>query len=147
MSVSQSVKNGCHRYADFFGNLDRDSVYKLEDLVTEDFYFEDPFNKLNGARPVMIMFDRMFLQVGQPKFEIQSISWEEEGDSAILKWLFTGDGGRIGNIDFDGLSELRFDESGRVRSHIDYWDSGTHFYGKLPLVKHLISYIKKKLHT
>ncbi|MBE7636613.1 hypothetical protein GUA87_07125 [Sneathiella sp. P13V-1] len=146
MSVSDKVMMGCRKYATFFEKLNRNNIYQLEELVTEDFYFEDPFNKLSGARPTMIMFDRMFLQVGNPKFDILSISWSEKPESAILKWRFTGDGGRIGKIDFVGLSELCFDDEGFIKSHVDYWDSGAHFYGKLPLVKHVINYIKKKLH-
>jgi len=147
MTASLVVRQGCGAYAGYFSSLSRGNVGELEKLAVDDFYFEDPFNQITGCDRIIRMFETMFDQVKDPKFEILSTSWAEEGSVAILKWRFTGDGGRLGEIDFPGMSEITFNDDGLATSHVDYWDSGTHFYAKLPLLKQVINFIKKKMHA
>ena len=43
------------------------------------------------------------------------------------------------------LSELRFADDGRVVAHIDHWDSGAQFYGKLPGLGWLIERVRRRV--
>ena len=147
MTVSPEVLAGCAAYATYFGELSRARVGELEALAIADFYFEDPFNKITGCDRIIAMFDKMYDQVGEPKFEILSVSWADKAPVAILKWRFTGDGGRLGKIDFPGMSEVTFNEQGLATRHVDYWDSGTYFYAKLPVLGRVINFIKTKMHA
>ena len=44
-----------------------------------------------------------------------------------------------------GVSHFRFNSSGQVVFHQDYWDPTDIVYKRIPLVKQLIAYVKKKL--
>ena len=147
MTTHAVIRRGCAAYADYFGSLSRENVGDLENLSVTDFYFEDPFNKIAGRDRIIKMFDHMFDQVADPRFEILSVSWSETAPVAILKWRFTGDGGRLGKIDFPGMSEITFNDEGLATHHVDYWDSGTYFYAKLPLLKQVINFIKKRMNA
>lgn len=44
-----------------------------------------------------------------------------------------------------GISQVRFDEEGKVAIHQDFWDSGENFFGKLPVSGGIIGLIRKRL--
>jgi limonene-1,2-epoxide hydrolase len=44
-----------------------------------------------------------------------------------------------------GITHIRFDKDGRVVYHQDYWDSGSNFYEKLPVLGMLIRAVKNRL--
>lgn len=44
-----------------------------------------------------------------------------------------------------GISHIRFDKDGRVVYHQDYWDSGSNFYEKFPVIGGMIRWIKSRL--
>ena len=44
-----------------------------------------------------------------------------------------------------GVSHFRFNSEGRVIFHQDYWDPTDIVYKRIPLVKQLIAYVKRKL--
>lgn len=44
-----------------------------------------------------------------------------------------------------GITQVRFDKDGRAVYHQDYWDSGSNFYEKLPVLGALIRYVKGRL--
>ena len=68
------------------------------------------------------------------------------GPVAYLRWDFTfrpRPGAAPWHI--DGVSEVHFDDSGRITAHLDHWDSGAQLYGKLPVVGWLIAQIRRRL--
>jgi hypothetical protein len=44
-----------------------------------------------------------------------------------------------------GITHVRFNKDGLVAYHQDYWDSGSNFYEKLPILGGLIRYVKSRL--
>ena len=44
-----------------------------------------------------------------------------------------------------GISQVRFDESGKVCMHQDFWDSGKNLYAHLPVAGGVIGFIRKRL--
>ncbi len=138
-------KETCQRYVSFFENLTPETVADLDLFSTENLYFEDPFNKLNNRADVKRMFADMFHQMTDPIFTVSSVSWNSGGDIAILKWRFTGDAGRLGSVDFEGMSEICFNGDGLIKSHTDYWDAATYFYEKIPVLGSLIRLIKRSM--
>ena len=45
----------------------------------------------------------------------------------------------------DGISEIKFNQNGKIFSHIDYWDSYNQFYIKLPYIGKFFYYFLKIL--
>ncbi len=86
----------------------------------------------------------MFRQVSAPRFKVidQAIS----GRVAYLRWGFTFATGKNDEPwHIEGMSEVHFDEQGRVSAHLDHWDSGSQFYGRLPILRHAIGMIRRRL--
>ena len=73
----------------------------------------------------------MFSKLGPIDFKIDHIFEENRG--AILVWRFSAQlFGKPWEV--PGISFLQFDEDGKVKEHLDYWDSGRNFYANLPLI-------------
>ena len=65
---------------------------------------------------------------------------------AYIQWVFRYK--RVKNQDFEsfiGVSRVTFEQTGKVVSHIDYWDSATNIYEKIPLLGSLINFVKKRI--
>jgi hypothetical protein len=145
MSVSKPHEERLAAYIRYFENLTPENVDELENLVREDFSFEDPFNQLTNRRDAVRLFRRMFDDMDEPAFNISDSYWTDDGLKAVLKWRFAGSTEKLGDLDFEGLSEIYFDEAGQIISHIDYWDAAVHFYEKIPVLGGILRMIRKKL--
>ena len=145
MTVPKTHQDRLAAYIRYFETLTLQTVDDLDNLTSEGFSFEDPFNHLTNRRDVKRLFKQMFDDMDHPAFKISASYWEEGGQSAILKWRFAGDAHKIGNLNFEGLSEIYFDEAGLIIRHVDYWDAASHFYEKVPLLGGVLRLIRKKL--
>ncbi|WP_288902817.1 nuclear transport factor 2 family protein [uncultured Sneathiella sp.] len=141
-NTNQAVLDAYIRY---FETLKPDTVDDLDKLACEELYFEDPFNQLTNRRDVKRLFRQMFVDMDDPAFKISASFWSENGQSAILKWRFAGNAQKIGRLDFEGVSEIHFDENGVIDSHVDYWDAASRFYEKIPLIGAVLRVIRRKL--
>jgi hypothetical protein len=72
-----------------------------------------------------------------------------QGDQCFLTWDFLFEFRRhvAGPQVVRGASHLRFDAEGRVVLHRDYWDAAEELYEKLPLVKLLMRWLKRRAST
>ena len=62
-------------------------------------------------------------------------------DLAIIKWEFSCKIFRR-DIYFDGLSEVTV-KNGKVKKHLDFWDSGKNFYTQIPIFGRIFKKIHK----
>ena len=113
-------------------------------VYAEQAHFKDPFNAVQGLPAIARIFEHLFRQVEAPKFTVLAIV--AAGDEAFLSWDFRfatrGAGARAMCI--HGASHLRFDASGRVLMHRDYWDAAEELYEKLPLLGGLMRWLKRR---
>ncbi|MBL8517135.1 MAG: nuclear transport factor 2 family protein [Betaproteobacteria bacterium] len=130
----------------YFETLTADSVVRMNEFYTEDAYFRDPFNEVNGLANIRPIFAHMYVAMHEPKFVI--LERVVQGDSVVLTWDFTF---RIKRLKPDftrkihGLSLLKLAPDGRVRWHRDYWDAAGELYEQLPLVGALMRWLKRRL--
>ncbi len=144
MTLENGLDAAVAAYAAFYEELTPDSLGRLEELCAPDVRFRDPFNDVTGVAAYRAILARMFEDVGAPRFKVvdQAIS----GRVAYLRWDFSFEllkGGSPWHI--EGMTELHLDEKNRVAAHLDHWDSGTQFYGRLPLLRHAIGFVRKRL--
>ncbi|CAG0952592.1 steroid Delta-isomerase [Burkholderiales bacterium] len=126
----------------FFENLGRNDLERFADFYAEDAYFKDPFNELRGVAAITQVFAHMFETVEAPRFRITERFPSEGG--AMLLWTFHFlMRGRQQTI--TGASHLRFDASGKINFHYDYWDAAEELYEKLPLLGALLRALKRRL--
>lgn len=126
----------------FFEHLGPDDLERFAEFYAEDAYFKDPFNELHGVAAITKVFAHMFATVEAPRFRITERFPSEGG--AMLLWTFHFlMRGRPQTI--TGASHLRFDASGKVNFHRDYWDAAEELYEKLPVLGWLLRGLKRRL--
>ena len=114
-------------------NLEVKNINSLLNLVDDNVVFEDPFNTIIGKDNLRELFLEMFKKLQQPKFKVLSIFYKE--DLAIIKWNFSCKIFRK-DICFDGLSEVTV-KNGKIKKHLDFWDSKETLYPSSNLRKNL----------
>lgn len=128
------------RMAALIGLYETLSPATLDDLAARyarSCRFKDPFNEVQGRAAVRRIFEHMFETVRAPRFVVTSVI--AEGDQCFLGWDF-----HAGDLVIRGASHLRFDATGLVAEHRDYWDAAEELYEKLPLVGSLMRWLKKR---
>ncbi|RCK47847.1 nuclear transport factor 2 family protein [Thalassospira profundimaris] len=131
-------------YGAYFENLSPDTVDELSSMVTEDFTFSDPFTTLHGPDNVCAYLGKTFRETQHPNFVVTHEALD--GDLGFLRWQFSAKIPVIGLWEFTGMTEVSFNQDGSLlESHIDYWDSGQHFYGKLPVLGWIIRQLARRV--
>lgn len=131
------------RLVAFFETIAPDTVGQLPLVYTEDVYFKDPFNEVQGLADVTRIFAHMFQQVDAPRFVVTSSVLQ--GDQAFLTWDFLF---RMKRFSTEvqcirGATHLKFAADGRANFHRDYWDAAEELYEKLPLLGSLMRGLKR----
>ncbi len=144
MTGAPDLEAAARAYARFYETLTPESLGRLEALCAPNVRFQDPFNDVTGIAAYRAVLSAMFDHVSAPSFEVSD--WALSGHVAYLRWTFdfarkqAGAPWRI-----EGMSEVHFDQDGRVIAHLDHWDSGSQFYGRLPLLRQLIGLVRRRL--
>ena len=73
----------------------------------------------------------MFENVKDPKFTI--LDYAQNKDHVFLKWKMSFYAFKSLQI-IEGMSDITFNKEGKIESHLDYWDSLSGLYIKLPLI-------------
>jgi hypothetical protein len=138
-----SPKQRCERYCEIFSNLSLERIDQLQDLVTEQVHFRDPFNDVRGFSKMRRVLEDMFENTKNPAFNV--LEQSVYADHAWLRWQFTANVPVIGLLSVEGATRLAFDHyNGLVTEHIDYWDSAP-VYLRLPLIGGLLRQIKRRM--
>jgi len=133
------------RLVNYWQTLTPESVKAIATIYSEDAYFRDPFNEVNGLPAIRHIFMDMFVRLLEPRFTI--VETIAEGDSVTLIWDFDF---RIRNFQSDrprrihGLSHIRFAPDGRVNYHRDYWDAAGELYETFPLIGAVLRWLKRR---
>ena len=131
------------RYRDFFETVRPETLEAVVPLISDDVRFVDPFNDVHGPDAFLRIFQKMFDDVQDPRFVMLEEAWGE--DVCFLKWRMTCRQRRLGDWSVEGLTELRFDEQGRVCLHRDFWDAGAELYGRLPVLRQMIGFVRRRV--
>ena len=139
MSTSHNLDKLIH----FFESISQENTVDLKQIYTDDVFFKDPFNEVNGIQHVITIFDHMFHQLDQPRFVVTT--HVSQGDQAFLTWDFLFKMKRFNRNEqcIRGASHIRFAADGRVSYHRDYWDVAEELYEKLPLIGSVMRGLKK----
>ena len=140
--MEKNYKKYVTKYISVYESLSINNLNTLENTFTNDIEFEDPFNKVNGKEAVIKIFSEMFEKIDNPKFQILELSYAQNFDKKLtvyLKWILNGKFKRNKkSFAIKGVSEVKFNEQGKVVKHIDYWDSMTQLIVHLPYVGSLV---------
>lgn len=144
--MNRSRQQVLNAYIDFYETLTPRSLPLLRKLVDSEFQFSDPFNTACNVDEAIRVFEKMFEDVTNPKFKVESIGWTRDETNAFLKWHFSGTPkGSKDIVEINGLSEIGFTYQNSIGYHIDYWDSGSQLLAKIPVLSWIWRQVKKRL--
>jgi steroid Delta-isomerase len=130
----------------FYETLTEQTLVQLRDLYAIDAYFKDPFNEVRDIAAIEKIFAHMFVSLDQPRFVVNTRI--AQGSEAFLAWDFKFHIRKFKpHIEqtIRGGSHLRFDDTGHVVFHRDYWDAAEELYEKFPLIGGFMRFLKKRV--
>ncbi len=131
-------------YIAFFEGLTPERLDELDRICTPDVRFADPFNDLRGVAGMRAVLRRMYADVEAPSFRVTRKM--RDGEVAYLRWVFTcRPHGSAKDLRIEGVSEVTFDEAGRVAAHIDFWDAAGQLYERLPVLGWILRQVRRRL--
>ena len=130
-----------------FESLTPADLPRLHEHYAADAVFKDPFNEVKGIAAIEKVFAHMYVALDEPRFVIRDVI--VDGDQCFLTWdflfRFKRYSGELQTV--RGGSHLRFDSSGLVCLHRDYWDAAEELYEKLPIVGALMRWLKRRANS
>ena len=139
------LHKAAEEYRLFFERLSRAQLGLLHTICDEQIIFEDPFQRVQGIDRLRAIFLHMFDNFHALKFRVLDVSLGQN-NNVYMKWIFsaTRKGSDTG-FEFEGVSEIIFNEAGKAIAHKDYWDAGAIVYEKIPVLGYVIRKIKAKI--
>jgi hypothetical protein len=128
----------------WYSTLNPESVKRAVEYYDPDAYFKDPFNEVRGVDAIMRIFNHMFLTTENPRFIMGDQIMQES--QAFVSWRFEF-ALRGKEYTIVGASHLKFNDSGLVIAHRDYWDAAEELFQKLPLVGAPIRWLRRQFHV
>ena len=139
-------KNNIDNYIKIFESLNLGNLNKFDELLDENIYFEDPFNKVHGTENFKRIFSNTLKKLDDVEFKVLNII--SKNNIHIIKWEMIYFAFNKNNSIF-GLSEVTISENDKIVSHIDYWDSYNNFYTKIPffglIFEFVLSLVRKRI--
>lgn len=122
----------------------------LADMVLNTYadklYFNDTLNTLNTKEDMLSYLKHTAENLD--RYELIILDRAQSGDNIYLRWRmtmeFTAAGKEIESTSV-GMTQLKFDDSGKVVFQQDYWDSVEALYQHLPYVGYIIKKVREKL--
>ncbi|MBC8007483.1 MAG: nuclear transport factor 2 family protein [Prolixibacteraceae bacterium] len=130
----------------FYETLTPERVRDFGFYYSDDAYFKDPFNEVQGLEDIRRIFARMFQQVIDPRFVVREKVGDARGLFLVWDMRFRMKSWKPRQQQIiRGVSHLRFGEDDKVTYHRDYWDTGEELYGKLPLIGGAVRFLRRAI--
>lgn len=132
------------RYANAFETLSLENLDQLMQLFSENARFVDPFNDVVGKDKILAVFQHMFENTDNPRFEVHHSAIN--GEVAFLSWTFKMQlKSKEQVLSVFGGSQIRINEEGKVIEHIDFWNPCDGIYEKLPIIGTVFRWLKRRM--
>jgi len=141
---STEEKEAVARFVDFYRVFSAEVIKKsLRGLYAKDAYFRDGFKEVVGIEAMEDYFLNSAEGVSSCTFDIREMAVHE--GNYYFRWVMDLSMKRSPDdpIRTVGMSHVRFNRSGKVSFHQDYWDTGA-VYEKIPVMGMVIRWIKAK---
>jgi len=136
------------RFGNFLSGIG-DENYVRENtskVFARDAYLNDTLVTHRGAAEI----EKYFLKTSRA-MESYNVTIDEvvkSGPNHYFRWTMVFQAKALGQgkpIHSVGISQVRFDESGKVAFQQDFWDSGKNLFGQAPVAGAVIGFIRKQL--
>lgn len=127
-----------------YEHIEINRIDQLMAHYSTDATFKDPFQVVSGKEAIAHIFRKMFNQLSNPSFKVLSITHNSSEASILWEFTFQFKRWNRNPQSLKGVSWLTLNELGLITSHIDYWDPAEGIYEKLPVLGHLMRFLKKQ---
>ena len=133
------------RFVAFFTSIDQPGIAaRVEALYGRPVYFSDTLFVTEDHAALMRHFER--LNSRGMHIEVDLDDAVVSGADLYLRWRMRvtshDDGAEARTI---GMTQLRFDDSGRIRFHQDFWDSSEGVYRRIPILRWAIGVVDARI--
>jgi len=151
---SKTVTNGSldeeaaiEGFKDFYAVFTPENVLaRVRDVYAKDAYLTDALRELNGIEDIEAYMLRLLKAVESCTFEFLDVA--VSGGEYYFRWVSEAKPKTIKKgrtMRLYGMSHIRFDETGKVVFHVDYWDSAGGIFEHIPVLGGLIKLIKRRI--
>jgi steroid delta-isomerase len=127
---------------EWYNDLDEKSLEDISEYYSTDCYFKDPFNEYHNLPQIKDLYKKMFQKLTTPRFTITNYFIKDQ--EAVLFWDFTFKAFKS-DMKIQGSTLLKFNHDNKINVHIDYWDSVSELWRKVPIIKYFINIMYKIL--
>jgi hypothetical protein len=118
----------------------------IQKVYAENVYFRDAFKQLNTAAEIEDYMVAGMAPIEGAEFVFNNVL--RTGVDFYFDWTMRLDFKKTPKGTWEesiGMSRMRFNAEGQVIFHQDYWDPTDIVYKRIPIVRQLIAYVKRKL--
>lgn len=133
-------------YITYWEKLNRRSIRLIEKIADPAFTFRDPFHEVAGLDAFEAMLEASFRRVKTMRFKATDHAFGRDGHTAYIRWtsvIVPNRGKKTFTI--VGMSEVAFNNDGKVVSHVDHWDSAGQFWEHMPVIGAILRWARKRL--
>ena len=118
----------------------------INETYAETLYFNDPFRTITDRNELIDYMQQTGHQVDHLEVQIEDIALSKQ--DIYVRWVMRMQFSVMGKkVDSEsiGISQLRFDEDGKIILHQDFWDGVDGFYQYLPIIGYSLRKIRNQL--
>lgn len=141
-----SLAQARERFASFYADFTPEAVRgRGPEVFAPDAYLNDQIHELHGVAAITDYLARQAEAFKEASFVVEDAA-ESRGEF-YFRWQMTfrlagsEDKPEVAAI---GVSHVRFDEQGRIAFQVDYWDTASSVYERLPVVGGMLRWVKKQ---
>ena len=141
---SEIEKQAVERFKSFYAVFSADIIKKdVRNLYAGNAYFRDGYQEVQGRDAIESYFLKSAETIHECTFDIQDVSVHD--GNYYFRWVMhlTTKRWKDEPITTVGMSHVRFDRTGLVTFHQDYWDTSV-IYEKVPIMGSVIRWIKRQ---
>lgn len=141
------IDQGLERFATVYGNLTGPDIGdRITSLYADKFYFDDTLKTFHDSGELADYMELTGSRLATSEVKVKHVI--RDGVDVYVRWHMqfeTETMGREIRSSSMGMTHLRFDSSGRVVLHQDFWDSAEGLYRHLPLVGWLLHQVDRRM--
>ena len=144
---TSTVNNPEQKFLSLFGDFKKGTTEQvIQQLYADTFYFNDTFKTFNDIDALSAYLKETADLVELTTVEILDVS--QSDTDYYLRWVmhmkFKAKGREVNSRSI-GMTQIRFNDEGKVILHQDYWDGAEGFYQHLPIIGYIIRKIRTGL--
>jgi hypothetical protein len=145
---SEAAERGLENWKTLLSNLTVENIHgKTSQVYAERTFFNDTLKTLRTSAEIEAYLLETAKMLESGTVEYRDTVRSEDG-SYYVRWEMVYRGKKLAGgqpIRTIGMSQLRFDERGRVILHQDFWDASRGIFEHIPVIGPQVRWVKGKL--